>query len=49
MLTVTSAGDSKVTKIEAPNEMLERLKEAKKKNSKSVFSKLKSILKELQD
>lgn len=45
MLKVTEAGSTKVTYIEPPNERNERLQEAKKKNSKSVFSKLMSLFK----
>ena len=46
MLKVTHAGSTKVTYIEPPNELNERLKEAKKKN-KSVLSRLMRVLKEL--
>ena len=45
MLKVTHSGSTKVTYMETPSELKDRLKEAKKKNSKSVFSKLKSLFK----
>ena len=45
MLKVTHGDSTKVTYMETPSELKDRLQEAKKKQNKSVLSKLKSLFK----
>ena len=45
MLRITHGDSTEVTYMETPSELKERLKESKKKQNKSVLSKLKSLFK----